>query len=139
MVIVDGSDCYETRGRGPSTRASRNIWWEVDDQSGKFMANVQIREVLTPTGGTASCPAGTTVQGGQCIGTWSSNTFHDFQILGNEVRQSYNQSFQVLYNGRIFNVPINGYQSSGAQSIAIIKTRTSISIDGKTDAPTCGQ
>jgi hypothetical protein len=133
--IVPGSDCYSVTysppGLGAARLAEREISYEVFDQMGDVMPNVQIREILTPING-AVCPSGTTKQNGLCYGQWVTGTFNDVQQIQPGVSvQSYYQSFEVRAPGGFDQiVPISAYNSSPQRQIRIDKRPWRIYING---------
>jgi hypothetical protein len=88
----------------PGSVATRQETYAVFDQNGNFISTVEVREILQfLPGGTNICPAGTTLQGNQCIGQWNNpgGYFLDAQSVGiGAATLNYGQYFQYeVVNG----------------------------------------
>jgi RHS repeat-associated protein len=96
--------------------ATRQEKYEVFDQDGNFISDVQEREVLKfLPGGAQVCPVGTTLQGNSCIGGWNApgGIFYDSQsVLFTMQNLAYVQSFQFQIAWSASDVPPVGSQGS---------------------------
>jgi RHS repeat-associated protein len=123
-------DCYSTIG-SQITNAQRHLSYMLVDQEGEEMDNVQWREELVPLEGGQSCPSGTTLQGGICVGRWITGQFVDGLSVGIDGRSlRWLQYFVANVGGVIYRVFADGPWGLGQGVNVLDIQRTEIRVNG---------